>query len=151
MGTYAIIPSGVSSSNYTITFNNGTLTVIQAAADVVLSGLATTFNFTAQAATATTIPPGLNTTITYNGSAVPPTNAGSYTVIAAIADPNYRGIATDTLVIAKATPVITWIDPAPIVGGTALSPTGRRKTDADGIVRSRRRHEPQFDPCDSIN
>lgn len=53
----------------------------------------------------TTNPLGLNTSVTYNGSATPPTNAGSYAVIATITDPNYTGNTAGTFVIAKATPV----------------------------------------------
>jgi hypothetical protein len=49
--------------------------------------------------TASTMPPGLKVNLTYNGSPLAPTNAGSYTVIGTISDPNYYGSATNTLVI----------------------------------------------------
>lgn len=123
VSTYAITASGLSSANYLITFVPGALTVTPASATVSLSGLVTTFNFTSQAVTVTTVPPGLSTSVTYNGSATTPTNAGSYTVVATITDPNHSGSATGTFMIAKATPVITWIDPSPIVAGTALGAT----------------------------
>ncbi len=54
-------------------------------------------------------------TYTYNGSSDPPTNAGSYTVVATFtsSDPNYsNGTETSTMVIARATPRIT------LTGGT---------------------------------
>ena len=35
--------------------------------------------------------------VTYNGSAAAPTNAGSYAVTATIHDPDYAGTATNTL------------------------------------------------------
>jgi hypothetical protein len=44
--------------------------------------------------------PGLSVNITYNGSAVPPTEAGTYSVIAAISAPGYQ-TASGTLVIAR--------------------------------------------------
>ena len=123
VGAYPITPSGQSSANYTIAFNNGTLTVTPAAATVTLSGLATTFDFAAQAVTVATNPAGLSVSITYNGSASAPTNAGSYTVAATITDPNYTGNAIGTFAIAKATPLITWANPTAIIAGTALSAT----------------------------
>ena len=45
------------------------------------------------------MPSGLTVNLTYNGSPNAPTNAGSYTVIGTISDPNYYGSATNTLVI----------------------------------------------------
>ena len=39
---------------------------------------------------------------TYNGSANASVNAGSYTVIGTVNDPNYQGSSTSTLVIGKA-------------------------------------------------
>ena len=44
--------------------------------------------------------------VTYNGSVTPPTNAGSYAVLATVIDPNYFGGASATLTIAKATATI---------------------------------------------
>lgn len=49
-----------------------------------------------------TNPHGLKTSVTYNGSTAPPTNAGSYTVVATIDDSYYKGSASATLVIGKA-------------------------------------------------
>ncbi|MBT1073648.1 MBG domain-containing protein, partial [Pelotalea chapellei] len=65
----------------------------------------------------------LSVAITYAGSATAPTAAGSYAVVATVSDANYTGTANGTLVIAKATPTITWAVPAPITVGTALSAT----------------------------
>src|SRR5207237_263594 len=44
VGSYAITPSGLTSSNYTITFGNGTLTVAQRSVSVVVSLSAATIN-----------------------------------------------------------------------------------------------------------
>ncbi|MBT1073652.1 MBG domain-containing protein, partial [Pelotalea chapellei] len=47
----------------------------------------------------------------------------SYAVVATVSDANYTGTANGTLVIAKATPAITWAAPAPVFVGTTLSAT----------------------------
>jgi gliding motility-associated-like protein len=79
-----------------------TLTVNKAVATVSLGSLATIYNGFAQAATATTIPAGLNVTFTYNGTATIPVNAGSYAVVATINENNYMGTNSGTLIISKA-------------------------------------------------
>ncbi len=80
-------------------------------------------------------PAGLNQslTVTYTGrnstvygpSTTPPTNAGDYTASASYAgDSNYNASSdSKDYSIAKATPVITWSNPADIIYGTALSGT----------------------------
>jgi hypothetical protein len=61
-------------------------------------------------------------TITYNGSTTPPTNAGTYYVVASLANANYTTTdVTGVLVIARATPVITWNAPAAILYPDPLS------------------------------
>lgn len=107
----------------TATSNPAILTVTKPGATVTLSGLNATYDGTPKAVTATTLPEGLNLTITYNGSTTAPTAAGSYTVVATVSDASYAGTATDTLVIAKVAPQITWNAPAAITYGTALSST----------------------------
>src|SRR5207302_5974059 len=79
----------------------------KATATVTLGSLSQTYAGTPKSATATTTPPGLNVTFSYNGSATAPTNAGSYTVVGTINDTNYSGSGTGTLVIAKATATVT--------------------------------------------
>jgi hypothetical protein len=49
----------------------------------------------------------LSTSVTYNGSATVPTDAGNYTVVATVTDPNYTGSDTETLAIAKAASTTT--------------------------------------------
>jgi hypothetical protein len=71
-----------------------------------LGNLSQTYTGSAEMATATTTPSGLAVNFTYNGLTTAPTNAGSYTVIGAINDTNYKGSATNTLVIAQATGTI---------------------------------------------
>ena len=109
----------------TTTYNNAnktvSLTVNKAAAAVELSNLSQTYDGSAKPATATTTPAGLSVAITYNGSATVPTAAGTYPVIATISDANYSGTTSGSLIISKATPVITWPAPAAIYTGSALT------------------------------
>jgi hypothetical protein len=103
-GSYPITCSGQTSPDYSITYVNGTLTITKATATLTLGNLNQTYDGSPKAATVTTNPPGLSgVTVTYNGSATAPTNAGSYSVVAALANPNYQAAnATGTLVIARA-------------------------------------------------
>ena len=97
-GVYTVMVSGDCGS----ATNSATLTVNKATASITLGSLNQTYNGTPEAATATTTPSGLAVSFTYNGSASAPVNAGSYTVVGTINDPNYQGSATGTLVIAQA-------------------------------------------------
>lgn len=92
-----------------------------AAATVTLGNLNQIYDGTAKSATVTTVPAGLTVYLTYDGSATPPTNAGNYAVVANINEAFYFGTASGTLVITKATPVLTWSTPSAITYGTALS------------------------------
>ena len=92
-------------------------------ATITLEGLSVTYDGTAKSATATTNPPGLGVSITYNGSATPPTNAGSYTVVATINAANYQGSVTGTMVIGKATATVTLGNLAAIYNGMPQSAT----------------------------
>ncbi len=102
------VNDGNNGNNYTVSTVSSTAGVIaQASGSVSLGSLNQTYNGSAEAATATTIPSGLAVSFTYNGSATVPTSAGSYTVVGTINDPNYQGSATGTLVIAQASGSIT--------------------------------------------
>lgn len=68
-------------------------------ASVALAGLNQPYTGNAVNVSASTVPPGLTVNLTYNGSAVAPTNVGTYTVAATISDANYFGGTTNTLVI----------------------------------------------------
>ena len=80
----------------------GTLVVAAASASVSLDGLSQTYDGTAKRAVATTVPAGLTVEVSYDGSALAPTAAGRYAVTGTVNDLNYAGIATGTLVVAKA-------------------------------------------------
>jgi hypothetical protein len=82
---------------------------VQAAATLTLSGLAQTYSGSPEGAVVTTLPAGLSYSITYAGSTIVPSAAGSYPVVAQITAPNLVASATTgTLVISRAIPTITW-------------------------------------------
>ena len=113
-GIYTVVVSGVCNS----VTNSASLTVNKAAAGITLGSLNQTYNGSAKPATATTTPNGLTVSFTYNGSASAPVNAGSYTVVGTINDPNYQGSATGTMVIDPAPLTITAAANTKIYDGT---------------------------------
>jgi len=82
--------------------------IAKAGATINLTNLVQTYNGSPRAISYTTIPAALNVSITYNGDATAPTNAGSYAVIANINDVNYSGSSAGNLSIDKANQVITF-------------------------------------------
>jgi uncharacterized repeat protein (TIGR01451 family) len=74
----------------------------QGVAQVLLHGLAQTYDGTPKSASATTEPAGLAVDFTYDGQPQPPTAAGSYAVVGRVVHPEYEGSAAGTLVIAQA-------------------------------------------------
>lgn len=115
--TYSIASAVTSDAgNYDVVITNfvgsvtssvAVLTVNKSLGTVTLADLSQTYDGAAKAVTATTTPVGLMVNLTYDGSAVAPTNAGSYTVVGTVADANYEGSATSTLVIGKAVAAVT--------------------------------------------
>jgi len=100
-----------------------TLTVNKAAGTVTLGSLGATYDGNAKAATATTNPPGLAVTFSYNGSATTPTAAGSYSVLGTINDTNYQGSSSGTLAIARASQAIAFgALPAKSYGNAPFNP-----------------------------
>jgi hypothetical protein len=80
-----------------------TLVIQKATADVSLDGLSATYDGTSKYVYPTSSPGGLNITVTCDGASLVPTDAGSYPVEATINDPNYEGLTSGTLEIAKGT------------------------------------------------
>ncbi len=102
-GTYPILQGTLSAStNYALTFIGANLTILKSNAVVLLSDLSHVYDGTGKAASASTVPPGLNVELRYEGSLEAPTNVGSYTVVGMIVEINYQGAATNTLVILPA-------------------------------------------------
>ena len=76
---------------------------------------------------ATTTPPNLNVTFTYDGSTSAPAAAGSYQVVAQIDDLSYAGSTTGTLIINKAPqPILFPTPPDPPLPQPPTLPTIRR-------------------------
>jgi len=110
--------------------------IAKATAAIQLAGLNATYDGTPKLVTASTIPNGLAVSITYNGSATAPSNAGSYTVVATITDNNYQGTASGTLVISATSSTValsSTVNPSAYgqsvsftatVSGTVGTPTG---------------------------
>jgi hypothetical protein len=121
-GSYSVTAS-LSNSNYQAPNVNGTLVISKAAATLALNNLNQTYDGVAKAVTVATNPNGLSgVSVTYNGSANPPSNAGSYAVTASLRNNNNQAPSVDgTLVISKATPQIIWQRPAAIVYGRPLT------------------------------
>ena len=85
-------------------------TIAKAAATLTLSDLTHTYDGSPKAATVTVTPSGLSVvSVTYDGSATAPTNAGSYAVVASLTNNDYEATdATGTLVISKAAQTIVF-------------------------------------------
>ncbi len=96
-------------TNYTSVTGSVNVTVGQATALVTFGNLSQTYDGTAKAVSVTTAPTNLTVTVTYDGNAEAPTNAGSYVVIGLVSEANYAGSATNTLVINKSTPTVTLV------------------------------------------
>jgi hypothetical protein len=112
-GSYTVVGT-INDTNYQGSAS-GTLVISKAPASVTLGSLAATYNGSQRNATATTSPvSNLTVNFTYNGSATAPTNAGSYTVVGTINDPNYQGSASGTLVI-SVLPVILFQPVSPTI------------------------------------
>lgn len=127
-----ISPAATTAGMVDVTVNNGSGNSATGSSDqftyyvptsitISLSNLSATYDGKAQAVSVTTSPANVAVTVTYNGSSTVPVNAGSYTVVATSADPNYSGSATGTLVISPATPSVLWSAPSAILYGTKLS------------------------------
>jgi hypothetical protein len=120
-GGYFVVVSNV---HGVVTSQVATLTVnyAPAAAAVELDNLSQTYDGTARNVTVTTDPTNLAISVTYGGKPDVPVHAGTYAVIATITDPSYSGVASNTLVIAKATPDITvWPTASAITFGQTLA------------------------------
>ncbi len=104
VGSHAVVAS-LTNANYAATDATGNLVIAKGTAAITLGGLTQTYDGSAKSATATS--PQGDVTITYGGSPTPPTNAGSYAVLASVNNDNYQGSVSGTLVISKAAATIT--------------------------------------------
>jgi CSLREA domain-containing protein len=137
VATAPVFKADGSAGSYDVVANVGTgapsttfsLTNLKRLAQVNLSDLVQTYDGTQKRASITTSPSGLNIVVTYNGSTTPPTNAGSYAIVATVDDTSYNGQGTGTLTINKGSQTInfgalvnkTYGDPPFTVSATASS------------------------------
>jgi len=75
------------------------ITATKANATVTVNSSSVEFDGQPHSVTASTTPGGLTVSLTYDGSATPPTQAGVYAVVGTINDPNYQGAGNGTLTI----------------------------------------------------
>jgi len=109
------------------------LVVGQATATVALGGLTQAYDGQPRAVTVTTDPPNLTVDVTYDGVSTPPSELGSYAVVATVNDANYIGSAAGTLVIDDDLPTFErWINR--FEGLTDATPAG--DPDGDGLTNA---------------
>jgi hypothetical protein len=118
-GTYSVTATYAGDANHTGSSKTATVTINKATATLALGNLTYTYDGTTKLATATSSPANLTgVNISNNGK----TDAGTYTVVASLDNPNYTAVnVTGTLEIAKADQTISWNAPTAITYGTALS------------------------------
>src|SRR5215813_2786941 len=100
-------PSALGSYNVVATINDpvyqgtatGTLVISPVFASVTLGHLFQVYDGSPKQVSLNVTPPGTAVTVTYNGSTTPPTDPGTYSVVATIDDPNFRGGTSATLTI----------------------------------------------------
>ena len=121
---------------FTPTVRTFTVTALRASASLALSGLSQTYTGTPRAVAVTSTPSGLETVnVTYNGSAVAPTNAGSYSVVATLVNPSYEARAESTLVIGQAAQsALIASGPATVTFGDAAVQLGTSGGSGTGAV-----------------
>ncbi|MER2998982.1 MBG domain-containing protein [Pontibacter populi] len=127
-GTYSVTatvngcPGPAGTVNVTVGKATATLALVEADLDQTYTGTERLVNYTVS-------PTGLSgVTVTYTGingttyaaSSIPPTNAGTYAVVASLVNDNYQATdATGTLVVGKAIATVSFSDLAHTYDGTA--------------------------------
>lgn len=112
--------TGADSGNYLLTPPTTTADITQNSAVIAFGILSFTYNGAPHATTATTTPAGLPLTLTYDGSASAPSNAGAYTVAAVVNSGTYSASASATLTIARAAQTIAVANPGALTVGTPV-------------------------------
>lgn len=112
--------TGADAGNYLLTPPTTTADITQNSAVIAFGTLSFTYNGAPHATTATTTPAGLPLTLTYDGSATAPSNAGTYTVAAVVNSGTYSASASATLTIARAAQTIAVANPGALTVGTPV-------------------------------
>ena len=106
--------------------------ILPAPAVVTLVGLAQTYSGGPRPVAVVTEPADLEVTLTYDGAAAPPVDAGSYAVEAVVVDRNHEGSTTGTLVVARRSATIRLLDLEQQADGTNKVP--RVETEPTGLA-----------------
>jgi hypothetical protein len=118
-GTYQVTASFAGNAIYKPASATATLTITKATATITFDAgtLSQVYHGNVKTVATTTNPAGLsNVQLSFTGT---PLNAGSYPVVATLSNPNYQGSSTDTLIISKAKPTVTFTGaPANAANGT---------------------------------
>lgn len=104
VGTHLIIPGSFLSNNFNVSYGLGNITIVPDTAQFSIDAATLTQTYTGGplGVGVIVVPDTVDYIVTYNGSATPPVNAGTYAVQVTVDDPNYVGSATATLVIQPA-------------------------------------------------
>jgi len=108
-----------------------TFAIAKAHASLALSGLSRTYNGSPQGVVVGTVPVGLaGVSVTYDGSASEPTDAGSYAVVASLSNVNYEASdATGTLEIGRLTVTGSFTSASKVYDGNASAVVLTRSLD----------------------
>jgi hypothetical protein len=100
----------------------GTLLIEKGPGEISLSNLTQVNDGSAKPVGVTTVPPGLGTSVTYDGGADAPSSPGSYAVVASIVDNDYNATIEGTLVILESA-TVTLSDLLAEYTGDPIAPT----------------------------
>jgi len=144
VGTYTIIPSGLSSTNYAITYTNGSLAITKAALSVTANNASKVYDAAAFTggnglsydgfATGDNASNSVTGTIAFAGTAQSAKNVGTYTIIpSGLSSTNYAITYTNgSLAITKAALSVTANNATKVYDGTAF--TGGNGLSYNGFV-----------------
>ncbi len=135
-GNYTVAAMLAADANFNGATNRQSFNINPATATVTLGNLNQTYDGNAKSMTSTTLPTGLPVHLSYAGSPNPPTNADSYQVIGTVANNNYVGSATNTLVISSAVLTIFANNDTKIYGQTKAYGAGSTNFTSSGLASS---------------
>ncbi len=133
-GSYTVAAMLAADPNFNGATNNQIFTITPAAATVTLGNLAQIYDGNAKIVTNATSPAGLPVNVTYAGAINPPTNVASYQVIGTVANNNYVGSATNTLVVSPAALTITASNDTKVYGQTKVYGVGATNFSSTGLA-----------------
>jgi hypothetical protein len=133
-GTVTIRAADGGENNAPTATQTFSVTVVPRSVTWSFSDVLQTYDGTAKSVTVTSDPPGVAASVTYNGSATAPVNAGDYTTSATPTSANYTGTSSTTLTIQKAAQTISF--PSIAAKTTLSSPFAHQATSSSGLAVS---------------